>query len=866
MFSFTSQPTLATFNGRSIEIGNRCFLGDTLRTRSSGGNTESWFSRQPVLAVGQQPFSEQNTASENGNSIPTSPDERNQFDQTLAALKQKVSSIPKRDSTLDKIISQEYEDTELKPEQVLSTILDSGGGDTAEDKSEDIWDAEQNVIMSLLEEEKMPTSSLHETADLASITEAVESIWLSEKSKVGDPDVTSDPINRYSTYEPAHNSRSKQIISMKHRMNAVKRRRQRIRAESNSMESDHALDTTSPLADALFGIDRERTKNLPVSSLSSSRVVDFASASSASRSGALTAAAERLTQELSRYPLSFKPFFGMQEAFDRLANPPCPRCGLPSIPWTIQKDSLCQNCYREIFLEHDPPTDIEEVGLAYEDEETRAERKHQEACTAADAVALSKTFLRMPGDDSGGLMGKAGPNMNQSRPNQRSAATESKSSAFGSKQSFNSRIYGDSGGESPPQSSQSRRGDSWNVQASVRSLRTINPIRNLIQNMKVEPNPDKELIKLSIGDPTVYGNLKVSERAIERYCESIRSYTVNGYSMSMGSIEARTAVAKRYSTPQSPLSADEVFLAGGASGALELAIGAIANEGDNLLLPRPGFPLFVTIAENYGIECRFYRVNPDRNWEVELSDLIELADNRTAAILVNNPSNPCGSVYSESHIEDLLATAAAIKVPIIADEVYSDMVFDGRPFTSVGSKSIDVPVLCVGAISKQFVVPGWRIGWILMHDRNGVFEAGNVPKGIRQLTTRMLVPNTPAQAVLPALLQHGTRDPAFLAVMDELEINARFTVQSLAKAKGLRVIEPQGAMYVMVEVDVGLLGFKDDMEFTEKLMEEESVFVLPGQCFQATNFVRIVFSAPQEVLSDAFFRIRSFCSRHAGGM
>lgn len=383
------------------------------------------------------------------------------------------------------------------------------------------------------------------------------------------------------------------------------------------------------------------------------------------------------------------------------------------------------------------------------------------------------------------------------------------------------------------------------------------------------PNPGLDLIKLSVGDPTVYGNLKVPQRFIDRYCEAIKGGKYNGYSLSYGTLAAREAVAKRYTLPgtQSALTADDVVLASGTSGALELCIGALCNEGDNILLARPGFPLFATIAGNFGVECRYYDTLPNQRWEINLGKLENgsIIDARTKAIVVNNPSNPCGSVYSREHILEIFCVAERFHLPVIADEVYADMAFSGTAFHSMGSLSENVPVLSVGGISKQFVVPGWRLGWVCIHDRNGVLANGGMLQGMRQLTTRMLVPNSPAQACVPEMLGGSVEDTGFRELMNTLETNAQFTVKALQEAPGIRCIAPQGAMYTMAELDTQLLGFKDDMEFTKTLLKEESVFVLPGQCFQAPNFIRIVFCAPQFVLSEAFHRMRRFCKRHAKG-
>lgn len=119
----------------------------------------------------------------------------------------------------------------------------------------------------------------------------------------------------------------------------------------------------------------------------------------------------------------------------------------------------------------------------------------------------------------------------------------------------------------------------------------------------------------------------------------------------------------------------------GASQALQLAIAAVSNPGCNILLPQPGFPLYQTLCEYYGVEFRFYSLLPERGWEADIAHIRSLADSRTAAIVICNPSNPCGSVFAEAHLQELLAAAAALKLVVISDEVYADIAFgDGARF------------------------------------------------------------------------------------------------------------------------------------------------------------------------------------------
>ncbi len=142
------------------------------------------------------------------------------------------------------------------------------------------------------------------------------------------------------------------------------------------------------------------------------------------------------------------------------------------------------------------------------------------------------------------------------------------------------------------------------------------------------------------------------------------------------------------------------------SGALEIAISALADPGLNILLPSPGFSLYQTICNNKAVQARYYRLIPERDWEIDLDQLRSLIDANTVAILINSPSNPCGSLFSRQHLVDLVKVAEYYHLPIISDDVYSEMVFEGNEYVSVAEVSSTVPIISVGGMAKRYMVPG----------------------------------------------------------------------------------------------------------------------------------------------------------------
>eukprot|EP01087_Luapelamoeba_hula_P003627 TRINITY_DN1342_c0_g1_i5.p2 TRINITY_DN1342_c0_g1~~TRINITY_DN1342_c0_g1_i5.p2 ORF type:complete len:399 (+),score=43.76 TRINITY_DN1342_c0_g1_i5:1387-2583(+) len=391
-------------------------------------------------------------------------------------------------------------------------------------------------------------------------------------------------------------------------------------------------------------------------------------------------------------------------------------------------------------------------------------------------------------------------------------------------------------------------------------MRVANPIRRIMDTIEHPKDAPQEFISLSIGDPTVFGNLKVHQQVKDSLCRIIQSDKCNGYFNAAGSSEARRAVAKRFSSTRSQLTEGDIILTSGCSGALEIAMAACANPGDNLLIPKPGFSLYTTICAHLGVEIRYYDLLPDSNWEIDLAQMESLVDERTCAILVNNPSNPCGSVWSRAHIEAILRLVSKLDVPLISDEVYADMVFDGHTFYSFGEVSEDVPVIVVGGIAKRYLVPGWRVGWIIIHDRDGRLE--ELKTGMYKLGQLILGANTLVQSAIPEMLEK-TPTEFYEETNRMLQTHATYLVDRISKIPGLSIIVPGGAMYVMVRVEINQLeGIQGDVDFTQKLLLEENVFVLPGTIFGAPNFVRLVVCPPLNKLESACDRLALFCSRH----
>lgn len=387
---------------------------------------------------------------------------------------------------------------------------------------------------------------------------------------------------------------------------------------------------------------------------------------------------------------------------------------------------------------------------------------------------------------------------------------------------------------------------------------TLNPIRKLVDQLVINPHPDKTLLRLNIGDPSVFGNFDPPREVLEAVRASLKKSSF-GYVPAHGMVSARTALANFYSRPTSPLTFEDVFIASGCSDALRICMDCIGDKNRNILLPKPGFSLYQTVAGNRGIPVKYYNLNPDKDWSIDLDELESLIDENTAAILVTNPSNPCGSAFTTEHQLEILAVAEKHGLPIIADEIYQDMVFEGES-KSFGELSTNVPVLSCGGLAKRWLVPGWRIGWITLHDRHN--RLSEVRGGLTKLSQVILGGNALIQDAIPQILS-TTPQSFYRETLDKLKSAADLIYSELERCPQIKAYMPKGAMYMMIEIKVNELeDIDNDMQFVEKLITEQSVFPLPANIFGKPNFVRLVLTVPPEVLREACQRIITFCDEH----
>ncbi|CAK7322718.1 unnamed protein product [Dovyalis caffra] len=369
-------------------------------------------------------------------------------------------------------------------------------------------------------------------------------------------------------------------------------------------------------------------------------------------------------------------------------------------------------------------------------------------------------------------------------------------------------------------------------------------------------------INTALGVKKCFKTCPVAEDAI---VDAVRSARFNSYASFGGIFPARRAVAEYLSRDlRHRLSPDDVYLTLGCRQAVEIIIKVLARPGANILFPRPGYPNYEAYAALNNFEFRHYDLLPERGWEVDLGGIEALADENTIAMVIINPGNPCGNVYKYEHLNKIAETARRLGILVIADEVYGHLVFGSNPFVPMNVFASTVPVITLGAISKRWMVPGWRLGWLVTSDPSGWLRKYAIAEAIQNIINFSHTPVTFIQGAIPQILEKTT-DDFFSNTNGILRENLDFCYDKLKEIPCMTCPQKaEGGMFIMVKLNLPMLeDIEDDMEFCLKLAKEESLIVLPGITVGLKNWTRITFGVEHSFLEDGLGRLKAFCHRHA---
>ena len=368
-----------------------------------------------------------------------------------------------------------------------------------------------------------------------------------------------------------------------------------------------------------------------------------------------------------------------------------------------------------------------------------------------------------------------------------------------------------------------------------------------------------EILKLNIGDPIAYPGLPTPKHMVDAYVNALQTGN-NGYSPSYGLPQLRAAIAQDERRKGWPARQDDIYVCHGVTEALQIIFAATLEEDDVVLAPGPHYPPYMAYPQMYGAHTVEYKLKPNDGWRLDFEDIESKMDDNVKLLVLINPNNPCGAVAGKDEIFRLISIAR--KWPncvIVADEIYDGLDFTGEQ-RSVASLSPDVPVFVLNGVSKVYYAPGWRIGYLGIHDPKGRLQL--VRDGIERLLRSRLCASTPAQLGYLAGLDS---DRSWMKSYSEKIVRQRdLCVSRINQIEGLEVQSSGGAFYMFVKLTDSKWQ-DNDKEFVLQLLHEEHVLVVHGSGFSpelGKGHFRIVYLPNLDILNEAFDRIERFLLRH----
>ena len=376
-------------------------------------------------------------------------------------------------------------------------------------------------------------------------------------------------------------------------------------------------------------------------------------------------------------------------------------------------------------------------------------------------------------------------------------------------------------------------------------------IRNIVAEARKVEAAGRQVRYLNIGDPITFG-FKTPPHMIEAVERAMRDGH-NGYAPSVGILPARQAVADELTGRGMPVTPDRVVITLGTSEGIELTLTALAEAGDEVLIPSPTYPLYTAVLAKVGARPVFYRKDPANGWLPDLDEVRSLITPATRALVVIDPNNPTGARYPDDIRRGLIELADTHNIPLLADEVYGDLAYDG-PVAPMASLYPDAPIISFSSLSKAYLAPGWRAGWMAVGRTD---RLDDVLAGVRKLADGRLCAAGPTEYAIPAAL-NGDRshEAGFRAALRE---RAAVTVDRLNAIDGMEVVAPTAAFYAMPRV--ALPPGVTDEDYVLGLLRATGVLCVYGSGFGTRpedGFFRVVFLASPAELSTIYDLVADF--------
>ncbi|MEE9429605.1 MAG: aminotransferase class I/II-fold pyridoxal phosphate-dependent enzyme [Melioribacteraceae bacterium] len=392
------------------------------------------------------------------------------------------------------------------------------------------------------------------------------------------------------------------------------------------------------------------------------------------------------------------------------------------------------------------------------------------------------------------------------------------------------------------------------IEAAIRTHNITYAVRDILLIADKVAKTGKEMLYLNIGDPNIYDFAPPRHMIEDTYKAMLDNH--NGYAPSSGIKSALNSIEKE-AERKGITNIQDMFITTGASEGIDICLTALVNEGENILTPSPGYPLYTAIQSKLQMYENPYYLDEKNNWQPDVEDIKKKVNDKTRAIVLINPNNPTGSNYSVESLKQIVEIALEHNLIIFADEIYDKLLMDGVEHTSIASLNSEVPIITFGGLSKNYMVPGFRIGWgIISGNKN---KLSKYIEAINKILRSRLSANHPEQYCITGALE-GNQDHLSVA-MKKLTKRRDMTVDMMNAIPGISCVKPEGSFYAYPKLEIK----NSDNHFVSELIKETGVVVVPGTGFgqlPGTSHIRIVFLPPEEILEKAYKNIEDFFANY----
>jgi len=367
------------------------------------------------------------------------------------------------------------------------------------------------------------------------------------------------------------------------------------------------------------------------------------------------------------------------------------------------------------------------------------------------------------------------------------------------------------------------------------------------------------ILKLNIGNPAPFG-FEAPDEIIQDVIRNLSN--AQGYSDSKGLFSARKAIMQECQQLQiKGVDINDIYLGNGVSELIVMAMQALLNNGDEVLIPAPDYPLWTAAVSLAGGTPVHYVCDEAADWFPDIKDIEKKITANTKAIVIINPNNPTGAVYSKEILEDLIRVARKHKLVVFSDEIYSKILYDDAKHIPIASLCDDLFFITFNGLSKAYRLAGFRSGWMILSGAKD--KAENYIEGLEILSNMRLCANVPAQFAVQTALGGYQSINELILPGGRLREQRDLAWNLITSIPGVSCVKPKGAIYMFPKLDPQVYPVKDDAKFVFDLLEKEKILLVQGSAFNVTDtqHFRIVFLPNSDVLTQAIGKIERFLSR-----